>query len=131
FVVLLVLRGPPMHQALGQGNAGKRSLAANMAQVAPPATVAITGTYAPAKPAPNMPAIGQPLSAIGQSQLPTPSSGAAGANPDRTLRTPVYPQPCSSKIYDIAGFGASGVTNTTRIYDIGSNSWTTGAPCPA
>ena len=36
-----------------------------------------------------------------------------------------------SKIYNIAGFGASGQTNTTRIYDIGSNSWTTGAPCPA
>src|SRR5438552_3682944 len=123
-LILPFLLGPPMHQALGQGNAGKRSVAANMSQVAPPSTGAITGTYAPAKPAPN-------ISAIGQSQLPTLSSGAAGANPDRTLRTPVYPQPCSSKIYDIAGFGASGVTNTTRIYDIGSNSWTTGAPCPA
>src|SRR5438132_1179520 len=130
-LILPFLLGPPMHQALGQGNAGKRSLAANMSQVAPPSTGAITGTYAPAKPAPNIPAIGQPLSAIGQSQLPTLSSGAAGANPDRTLRTPVYPQPCNSKIYDIAGFGASGVTNTTRIYDIGTNTWTTGAACPA
>jgi Kelch motif protein/dockerin type I repeat protein len=35
-----------------------------------------------------------------------------------------------SKIYDIAGFGAAGQTNTTRIYDIGTNTWTTGAPLP-
>jgi hypothetical protein len=35
-----------------------------------------------------------------------------------------------SKIYNIAGFGASGQTNTTRIYDTGTNTWTTGAPLP-
>jgi hypothetical protein len=39
--------------------------------------------------------------------------------------------PGGGKIYNIAGFGASGQTNTTRIYDIGTNTWTTGAPCPA
>ena len=36
-----------------------------------------------------------------------------------------------SKIYNIGGFGPSGVTNTTRIYCLCSNTWTTGAPCPA
>ena len=34
------------------------------------------------------------------------------------------------KIYNIGGFGPGGVTNTTRIYCLCSNTWTTGAPCP-
>lgn len=34
------------------------------------------------------------------------------------------------KIYNIAGFGTSGLTNTNRIYDIPTNTWTTGAPLP-
>ena len=38
--------------------------------------------------------------------------------------------PSNSKIYNIAGFGASGQTTTTRIYDITTNTWTTGAPIP-
>src|SRR6266446_10278043 len=83
-LILPFLLGPPMHQALGQGNAGKRSVAANMSQVAPPSTGAIPGTYAPAKPAPNIPA-------IGQSQLPTISSGAATAKPAGVLPMPNAP----------------------------------------
>ena len=38
--------------------------------------------------------------------------------------------PSGGKIYNIAGFGASGQTITTRIYDIPTNTWTTGAPIP-
>src|SRR5207244_3389675 len=39
--------------------------------------------------------------------------------------------PCgTSKIYNIAGFNAAGMTNTNRIYDIPTNTWTTGAPLP-
>jgi hypothetical protein len=34
----------------------------------------------------------------------------------------------NGKIYNMGGFGVSGVTNTTRIFDIGG--WTTGAPMP-
>ena len=38
----------------------------------------------------------------------------------------------SGKIYNIGGFNdTSGVTNITRIYTIGTNTWTTGAPMPA
>jgi len=39
--------------------------------------------------------------------------------------------PCGNKIYNIGGwcgFGGCGATNTTRIYDIASDTWTTGAP---
>jgi hypothetical protein len=35
-----------------------------------------------------------------------------------------------AKIYNIAGFGLGIQTTTTRIYDIASNTWTTGAPIP-
>ena len=85
-LILPFLLGPPMHQALGQGNASKRSVAANLSQVAPSSTGAITGTYAvPAKPAPKLPA-------IGQSQFPTPTSGAAGAHPITILPMPKAPQ---------------------------------------
>jgi len=38
--------------------------------------------------------------------------------------------PSGSKIYNIAGFGLGIQTTTTRIYDIATNSWTTGAPLP-
>lgn len=38
--------------------------------------------------------------------------------------------PSGGKIYNIAGFTLGGQTNTTRIYDIAANSWTTGAPLP-
>ncbi len=38
--------------------------------------------------------------------------------------------PCGSKIYNIAGFNLGGQTTTTRIYDIATNTWTTGAPIP-
>src|SRR5262249_25837542 len=37
----------------------------------------------------------------------------------------------NGKLYNMGGLGASGgVTNTTRIYDIATNTWTTGAPMP-
>ena len=36
----------------------------------------------------------------------------------------------NNKLYNIGGFGSSGQTNTTRIYDIPSDTWTTGAPMP-
>jgi hypothetical protein len=35
------------------------------------------------------------------------------------------------KIYNIGGFTLGSVTNITRIYCMCSNTWTTGAPCPA
>jgi hypothetical protein len=38
--------------------------------------------------------------------------------------------PCT-KIYNIGGFGPDGPTNTTRIYCICSDTWSTGGPCPA
>ena len=40
------------------------------------------------------------------------------------------PTPCGAKIYNIAGFGLGSQTTTTRIYDIGTNTWSTGAPIP-
>ena len=41
------------------------------------------------------------------------------------------PTPCGSKIYNIAGAGDSfALTNTTRIYDIATNTWATSAPIP-
>jgi len=40
------------------------------------------------------------------------------------------PTPCGSKIYNIAGFNLGGQSTTTRIYDIATNTWTTGAPIP-
>jgi plastocyanin len=40
------------------------------------------------------------------------------------------PTPCGSKIYNIAGASDSALTNTTRIYDIATNTWATGAPIP-
>ena len=36
----------------------------------------------------------------------------------------------NNKIYSIAGFNLGGQSTTTRIYDISTNSWTTGAPLP-
>src|SRR5207249_3045536 len=38
--------------------------------------------------------------------------------------------PSSGKIYNIAGFTLGGQTTTTRIYDIATNIWTTGAVVP-
>ena len=62
----------------------------------------------------------------GNPQSPTPTATIA---PTPTI-TPTC-TPSVGKIYNIGGFGASGVTNTTRIYDIGTDTWTIGAPCPA
>jgi N-acetylneuraminic acid mutarotase len=36
----------------------------------------------------------------------------------------------NGKIYNIAGFNLGGQSTTTRIYDIATNAWTTGAPIP-
>ena len=93
FIALLFLLGPAMHQALGQ--------------VAPPSTGAITGTYAaPAKPAANIPA-------IGQSQLPTASSDVTTAAPAGV---------CS---YMISQIGGSIVPGTTDIGNHGDDTVTT------
>jgi hypothetical protein len=40
------------------------------------------------------------------------------------------PTPCY-KIYNIGGFSDGGLTNTTRIYCTCTDTWSTGAPCPA
>ena len=57
-LILLFLLGSVMHQALGQGNSGKRSVPANLSQIAPPLTGAISRTHAaPVKPAPNAAAV--------------------------------------------------------------------------
>jgi N-acetylneuraminic acid mutarotase len=64
-------------------------------------------------------------------------------NPSTNTYTPLAPSPdqhflgqgvynpSNNKIYIPGGFGAAGQTNTMRIYDIASNTWTTGAPMPA
>ena len=36
----------------------------------------------------------------------------------------------NGKIYVAGGYNGSAVLNTLRIYDIATNSWTTGAPMP-
>ena len=61
-LILLFLLGSVMHQGLGQGNTGNRSVAATVSQVAPPSSGAVTGTYAPVKSAPNILAPAAPTS---------------------------------------------------------------------
>jgi Kelch motif len=57
---------------------------------------------------------------------PTPTP-----TPTPTATPTPSPTPCgTSKIYNIAGFGLGIQTTTTRIYDIATNTWTTGAPIP-
>ena len=57
---------------------------------------------------------------------PTPTP-----TPTPTATPTPTPTPCgTSKIYNIAGFGLGIQTTTTRIYDIATNTWTTGAPIP-
>jgi hypothetical protein len=63
------------------------------------------------------------------SPTPTPT---ATASPTAGTPSPTPTcMPSGGKIYNIAGFGAAGVTSTNRIYDIAANSWTTGLPLPA
>ncbi len=51
--------------------------------------------------------------------------------PTPTATPTPSPTPCgTSKIINIAGFGLGIQTTTTRIYDIATNTWTTGAPIP-
>ena len=71
-LILLFLLGSVMHQALGQGNTGKRSVAATMSQVAPPSSGAVTGTYAPAQPAPNIVAPAAPSQVASAWTVATP-----------------------------------------------------------
>ena len=49
-------------------------------------------------------------------------------SPDQHYLGPAVYSPVTNKVYNFGGFGASGVTNVTRIYDIATNSWSTGAP---
>ena len=60
-----------------------------------------------------------------QGVSPTPTS-----TPTATPTGSPSCTPSGAKIYNIAGFGLGIQTNTTRIYDIAANSWTTGAPLP-
>jgi hypothetical protein len=55
-----------------------------------------------------------------------------GVSPTPTATPTASPTctPGGAKIYNIAGFGLGFQTNTTRIYDIASNTWSTGAPIP-
>ena len=57
----------------------------------------------------------------GGTPTPTPSATPTGS-PTCT--------PGGGKIYNIAGFNLGGQTTTTRIYDIATDTWTTGAPIP-
>ena len=132
-VFLLVLPfflSPSMHQTLGQGNTDKRSLAANLSQVAPPSTGAITWALAaPVNRAPNIPA-------SGQSYLPTVSSGAAAAKPAGVLPMPIMI--VVSEVTPDAGWAGYTVT-ASGICDGGvtvgnlvdaPGPWTTGNPYP-
>jgi hypothetical protein len=58
----------------------------------------------------------------------TPSGG--GGTPTPTPTASPSCTPSGSKIYNIAGFNLGGQSTTTRIYDIATNTWTTGAPIP-
>ena len=81
-LILLFLLGSVMHQALGQGNASNRSVAANISQVAPDSSGAVSAP--PGVPAtPTSPQI----PAIPKSQLPT--NGVALPGPSE----PTIPSP--------------------------------------
>lgn len=61
------------------------------------------------------------------------SGGRVKAKGVPAIPVSAFPLPaCSaSKIFNIAGFGSTGFpTATTRIYDIATNTWSTGAPLP-
>jgi hypothetical protein len=58
------------------------------------------------------------------SPTPTPTPTASPTPTPTPTCTPV------AKIYNIGGYGATDVTSTNRIYDIPTNTWTTGAPMP-
>ena len=63
----------------------------------------------------------------------TPSSICGGGGSPTPTATPTGSPTCTpggSKIYNIAGFNLGGQSTTTRIYDIATNTWTTGAPIP-
>ena len=102
-LILLFLLGSVMHQALGQGNTGKRSVAATILQVALPASGAVSATYAPT---PNIPA-------MDQSQLVAPAVPSSAW----TVATP-YPIPLvrygfAQTATHFYVFG--GVSNGTRV----------------
>jgi hypothetical protein len=107
-VFLLVLSfflSPSMHHALGQGNTEKRSLAANLSQVAPPSTGAITWTYAAlANPAPNIVAPAAPSQAT--------STWTAGNLYPATIARYGFAQ--TSTHFSVFG----GVSNGTRVSDV-------------
>jgi len=63
------------------------------------------------------------------SPTPTPTATATATPTVGVTATPTC-IPSAGKIYNIAGFGLGMQTTTTRIYDIATNSWTTGAPIP-
>ena len=106
-LILLFLLGSVMHQALGQGNTGKRSVPmpnaapiVNLPQVMPSIDGTVAGTYAPAKPARN-------IRAVGQSQFPTVSSSAARVHAVGILPMPNAPQVVLYDQYNNAGANAT------------------------
>ena len=67
----------------------------------------------------------------GQSYILQPcGSPTPTATPTATPTGSPTCTPGGSKIYNIAGFNLGGQSTTTRIYDIATNTWTTGAPIP-
>ena len=59
--------------------------------------------------------------------------GGGGCGSPTPTPTPTGSPTCTpsgSKIYNIAGFNLGGQSTTTSIYDIPTNTWTTGAPIP-
>ena len=60
----------------------------------------------------------------------TTGGGTPTPTPTATPTPTPTATPCGSTIYNIAGFGLGIQTTTTRIYDIATNTWTTGAPIP-
>lgn len=54
------------------------------------------------------------------------------SSPDGHLLSPAVYSPVTNKVYNFGGFGSVvPQTNTTRIYDVATNTWSTGAPMPA
>jgi Kelch motif/Galactose oxidase, central domain len=59
------------------------------------------------------------------------AGGGGTPTPTPTATPTPTPPPCgTAKLYNIAGFNLGGQTTTTRIYDIPTDTWTTGAPIP-
>jgi len=85
----------------------------------------LAGGYEPSAPAGDM----EIFCLGGATPTPTPTPTATPTAGLTVTPTPTCP-PSGGKIYNIAGFNLGGQSNTTRIYDIATNTWTVGAPVP-